>query len=120
MSKQEAKHRWPKHHLYWHRADHCWDNRPYGTGVEKDEKVVKVEKVGAAATLPPITFLNKKPENPEVYYPGLKSHSAFGFGPVTPLTWRHPWFTPIPITDWPLLLDVDRVPFTAWEKRIGQ
>jgi hypothetical protein len=36
------------------------------------------------------------------------------------LSWHQPWLSPDTIMHWPLLLDVDRVPFTAWTKRIGQ
>jgi hypothetical protein len=36
------------------------------------------------------------------------------------LTWHQPWLSPDTIMHWPLLLDVDRVPFTAWTRRIGQ
>ena len=34
--------------------------------------------------------------------------------------WPQPWLTPDSIMNWPRLIDPDRVPFTAWNKRIGQ
>jgi hypothetical protein len=36
------------------------------------------------------------------------------------LIWQQPWLVPTSITAWPLLLDIDRVPFTAWTKRVGE
>ncbi len=27
LSKREARHLWPKEHLYWYSGDHCWSNR---------------------------------------------------------------------------------------------
>lgn len=36
------------------------------------------------------------------------------------LTWQQPWLSPDTIMNWPLLLDIDRVPFATWDKRIGQ
>jgi hypothetical protein len=27
MTKREARAIWPRAHIYWHSADHCWDNR---------------------------------------------------------------------------------------------
>ncbi len=27
LTKKEARHLWPKEHLYWYSADHCWSNR---------------------------------------------------------------------------------------------
>lgn len=37
-----------------------------------------------------------------------------------PLMWRQPWLTPNSIMNWPLLIDIDRTPFAAWNKRIGE
>lgn len=38
LSKAEARKLWPKQHLYWYSADHCWSNRrggpPRGIKVE--------------------------------------------------------------------------------------
>src|SRR5215831_1354031 len=30
LTKQEARHLWPKKHLYWYSGDHCWSNRRGG------------------------------------------------------------------------------------------
>jgi hypothetical protein len=27
LSKSEARHLWPKQHIYWYSKDHCWSNR---------------------------------------------------------------------------------------------
>jgi hypothetical protein len=27
LSKKEARHLWPRAHLYWYSADHCWSDR---------------------------------------------------------------------------------------------
>ena len=27
LSKREARHLWPRQHIYWYSADHCWSNR---------------------------------------------------------------------------------------------
>jgi hypothetical protein len=39
---------------------------------------------------------------------------------VYPLLFPVAWFNPHGMHDWPLLLDIDRVPFGAWDRRIGQ
>src|SRR5215813_3232298 len=26
LTYQEARQQWPRHHLYWHTANHCWNN----------------------------------------------------------------------------------------------
>lgn len=38
LTKSEARQLWPKKHLYWYSADHCWSNRRGGppTGVKYD------------------------------------------------------------------------------------
>jgi hypothetical protein len=28
MTESEARAKFPKAHLYWHRNEHCWDDRP--------------------------------------------------------------------------------------------
>jgi hypothetical protein len=30
LSKSEARHLWPKKHLYWYSSEHCWSNRRGG------------------------------------------------------------------------------------------
>src|SRR5215472_17303115 len=32
MTESEARAKFPKAHLYWHRSEHCWDDNPgYGS-----------------------------------------------------------------------------------------
>lgn len=54
----------------------------------------------------------------EIYFPELKPGN--GLETYPPMIWHQPWLTADSIMHWPLLLDIDRVPFTAWNKRIGQ
>jgi len=51
-------------------------------------------------------------------YPALVK--ADGVEVYPPLTWQQPWFSPDSIMHWPLLLDIDRIPFGAWDRRVGQ
>ncbi len=51
LTKKEARHLWPKEHLYWYSADHCWSNRrgpPRGIKldpvIEKTRAEAKPEK----------------------------------------------------------------------------
>ncbi len=41
LSKREARHLWPRQHIYWYSADHCWSNRrggpPRHLKIEPDE-----------------------------------------------------------------------------------
>ncbi len=30
LSKRQARHLWPRQHIYWYSADHCWSNRRGG------------------------------------------------------------------------------------------
>ena len=27
LTKKEARHLWPRQHIYWYSKDHCWSNR---------------------------------------------------------------------------------------------
>ena len=54
----------------------------------------------------------------EIYYPALVKADTMDSYPK--LVWRQPWFNPDGMHNWPVLLDVDRVPFKTWDKRVGQ
>jgi hypothetical protein len=60
------------------------------------------------------------PQTPaaEIYYPSLTKGEMLTAYPV--LIWPQPWFSPEGAHAWPKLIDIDRTPFTAWSKRIGQ
>jgi hypothetical protein len=53
-----------------------------------------------------------------VYYPELKPGETL----AAPVFWPLPiaWLSPLSMVFWPVILDVDRIPFIAWNKRIGQ
>jgi hypothetical protein len=69
----------------------------------------------------PQSWLDKIASNApaaEVYYPALIKHDLLDGYPT--LIWRQPWLSPDSIMHWPPLMDIDRTPFVAWDKRIGQ
>jgi hypothetical protein len=54
----------------------------------------------------------------QILFPVIHAGSILETYPL--VVWPQPWFSSESVMRWPLLLDVDRVPFTAWSKRIGQ
>jgi len=54
----------------------------------------------------------------EFFYPSLIKGEMLATYPV--LVWPQPWFDPDGMHNWPKLIDIDRTPFTAWSKRVGQ
>jgi hypothetical protein len=52
----------------------------------------------------------------EVFYPAMVKGAGVDSYPR--LVWRQPWLSADSIIHWPLLLDVDQKPFTAWTKRV--
>jgi hypothetical protein len=73
------------------------------------------------AVAPPPSELEKAAASApvaEFYYPTLLHHNMLDDYHV--LIWPQPWFNPDTMVHWPVLLDVDRTPFIAWNKRIGQ
>ncbi len=41
LTKAEARHLWPRQHIYWYSADHCWSNRhgpPRNLKIERQPK----------------------------------------------------------------------------------
>ncbi len=51
LTKKEARHLWPRRHIYWYSSDRCWSNRrgpPRGLKLEpepKKEKKIKGDPV---------------------------------------------------------------------------
>jgi hypothetical protein len=58
-----------------------------------------------------------RPTKTEIYFPNLIVGRVFD---EPRLTWPVNWFDKISITEWPPLIDIDRLPFLAWDKRIGR
>jgi hypothetical protein len=54
----------------------------------------------------------------EILFPELK-RGLFGFEPEPVLSWSVNWFAKASMLEWPLLIDIDRPPFVAWDRRIG-
>jgi hypothetical protein len=52
----------------------------------------------------------------EFYYPALVKGEMLQAYPL--LVWRQAWFDPDPMHNWPKLMDIDRTPFVAWDKRV--
>lgn len=72
--------------------------------------------------LPPVVPANMAGEGApaaEVYYPAMTVTDS-GLNDYPVLVWRQPWLSPDSILYWPPLIDIDRTPFVAWDKRIGQ
>jgi hypothetical protein len=53
-----------------------------------------------------------------IYYPAMIPGQGINVQPLW--NWPQPWLSADSVLHWPLLLDVDRTPFTAWNKRIAQ
>ena len=54
LTKKEARHLWPRRHIYWYSSDHCWSNRhgpPRGLKLEPEEK--KEKKIKTDPIFPP-------------------------------------------------------------------
>jgi hypothetical protein len=49
LSKKEARHLWPRQHIYWYSSDHCWSNRrggpPRHLKIEKEPEPKKEKKI---------------------------------------------------------------------------
>ncbi len=55
LSKREARHLWPRQHIWWYSGDHCWSNRrggpPRGLKLEPEEP--KQKKIKTDPIFPP-------------------------------------------------------------------
>ncbi len=54
LTKKQARHLWPRSHIYWYSSDHCWSNRhgpPRGLKLEPPEP--KEKKIKTDPIFPP-------------------------------------------------------------------
>lgn len=122
LTHSEARQRWPDAHLYWHTDARCWDNHARGANhYEPRPEVIKtappkVPDNWASAPQPGKVIAPDK--KAEIFYPDVvKTEPELAWQPK--LNWGQPWLTPASMVYWPQLIDIDRVPFIAWDKRIG-
>jgi len=117
----------PGEHLYWHGEDKCWDNvRP---SVEARRRYVRSARDEApaprrsapAVPIPQIVAVTDEHfdrPNAQIAFPtmvvakDMPSPAPFSFEPIH-------WFSPWPMTKWPLVYDFDEpLKFTPWRKRV--
>jgi len=120
----EARSKWTSHHLYWHQGpdSRCWDNRPKGAehyDPRPPQKVIIPAAVpdNVAEKRSPLDRISENGPDAEIYYPGLKQADRLNDYPV--LIWPQPWLSPVSMLRWPQLVDIDRTPFVAWDRRVG-
>jgi hypothetical protein len=100
LTKAEARAKWPKAHLYWHGADHCWDNQAKRR--QREPHIIPEPLVLAAMAkdqkpLPPMP--SSPPRKQEIIYPALIASQAAIINDLMAIQ--------KPITEWPLMIDID-------------
>jgi len=119
-TRMEARQQWPDAHLYWHTDARCWDRSPRGAKHydERPRLHLQIMPANVAEAAPSaLERAAPKAAAAEILFPALQRTEMTT---VYPLLFPVAWFDPRGMHDWPLLLDIDRVPFGAWDKRIGQ
>jgi len=88
LTKKEARHLWPRQHIYWYSSDHCWSNRRGGP-----PRGIKMDPIDPVF---PKKVLAKEPEaastdNDHCCWPLLDT-DASGNVAEPPLTWKERWY----------------------------
>jgi hypothetical protein len=119
LSHSDARAKWPDAHLFWHTDNRCWDKSRVSSG-DYGAPAKPVHQDTPPKKEPPSWLERAGPQAPEaaIYFPAMIKGNGLDAYPL--LIWQQPWLVPISITAWPLLLDIDRMPFTAWTKRVGE
>jgi hypothetical protein len=123
LTKEQARAKWRTEWIYWHGANHCWDNvrgtaatankpdntvqiirAPKPNRATKADKSLPLDASGnaTARSISPIV------QGPVIYYPELMGGSGTSSNMLTPsllYTWQ-------PVTDF----DIEPVPFTPWSR----
>ena len=56
LTKREARHLWPRHHIYWYSSDRCWSNRrgpPRHLKIEKEPEESNPKKIRTDPVMSP-------------------------------------------------------------------
>ena len=118
----EARSKWPDAHLWWHHGpddDRCWDTSPHGARHYDERPKMHLQIMPAnVADASALEHATPAAKSAEIFYPELVKGSGLDVYPI--LVWPQNWLNPDGAHNWPKLIDIDRVPFGAWDKRIGQ
>ena len=117
----EARAKWPDQHIFWHTENRCWDTSPRGARHydERPKMHLQIMPANVAEATPsPLEQATPKAGAAEILFPALVRIETMAT--TYPLIIPVAWFDPHGMHDWPLILDIDRVPFGAWDRRIGQ
>jgi hypothetical protein len=99
MTKEEARAKFPRDHLYWHTAQRCWDNNSARRATRKRiNHDPNGNDAGKLAAQKPVIALAKA--DPSVIWPPVI---------VTPKIVNADLYNIASITQWPLLIDIDEV-----------
>ena len=116
----EARKLWPDRHIFWHTENRCWDNSPRGARHydERPKMHLQIMPANVAEAAPSaLEQAAPKAAAAEILFPALiRTEMTTAYPLFMPVA----WFNPAGMHDWPLILDIDRVPFGAWDRRIGQ
>ena len=119
-TRMEARQQWPEAHLYWHTDARCWDRSPRGARHydERPRLHLQIMPANVAEAAPSaLERAAPKAAAAEILFPALiRTEMTTAYPLFMPVA----WFNPAGMHDWPLILDIDRVPFGAWDRRIGQ
>ena len=115
----EARAKWPDQHIFWHTENRCWDTSPRGARHYDERPKMHLQIMPAnVADASALEHATPAAKSAEIFYPELIKGSGLDVYPI--LVWPQNWLNPDGAHNWPKLIDIDRVPFLAWDKRIGQ
>jgi hypothetical protein len=127
LTRTQAEQTWPHSHLYWHTERHCWDVTPVGQSHRLADVTPVARSHGLAyvsagptpterqATRIPVNYQVVERDGGTVWVkPPAEASLMKGQRP------EPEWLTPKPVSDWPLLIDIDTPNrFAPWDRRIG-
>jgi hypothetical protein len=113
LNKQQARAKYGSSHLYWHTARRCWDDQPTRRYTapralaERQRSKAPTVRIAANAladangtpAMKRVETYEQRKAKQEIYYPALLQQQAAITADI--------YAVQKPITEWPLMLDVD-------------
>ena len=121
LTRDQARELWPARHL-WAYGDHCWSNRrgepPTGIQIDPVPDEPKKDDKPKGAMKSSDLDQSAPGVDAQIFFPSIGRGNLLESIPSQ--GWPQAWLQPASITGWPLLIDIDRVPFLTWDRRVGQ
>jgi len=106
MTKQEARAKWPAKPIYLHGSSRCWNDQPLSSSRSTTPAANTSDSATKALALDS-SASRAKATKTEIFFPSVVVKNSVSTDFFTGTSTSTDLFTGVPMTSWPVLIDVD-------------